>query len=62
MFYAMLYGHLPFWGNTEEEFIDHIINAPLKFDPLVPVTNECKEIIKGMLNKDPTKRMELVDI
>ena len=26
MFYAMLYGHLPFWGETEEEFIDKIIS------------------------------------
>lgn len=31
MFYAMLFGYLPFWGNTEEEFVDNIINAPLKF-------------------------------
>lgn len=57
MFYAMLYGHLPFWGTTEEDFIEHIISAPLKFDVDIPVTNECKEILRGMLNKDPEKRM-----
>ena len=38
MMYAMLYGHLPFFGNTEDEFIDKIIHAPLKFDLDVPVT------------------------
>lgn len=49
MMYAMLYGHLPFWGETEEEFIDKIINAPLKFDADVPITAECKDLIKGLL-------------
>jgi len=49
MLYAMLYGHLPFWGDSEDEFIDKIINAPLRFDNEVPVTPECREMIKGML-------------
>jgi serine/threonine protein kinase len=26
MYYAMLFGHLPFWGDTEPEFIEKIIN------------------------------------
>ena len=60
MFYAMLYGHLPFWGDTEEEFVNKIINAPLKFDVDVPVTKEAKDILRGMLQKDPEKRMELI--
>lgn len=38
MLYAMLYGHLPFWGDSEDEFIERITNAPLKFDPEVPVS------------------------
>ena len=38
MMYAMLYGHLPFWGDTEDEFIDKITHAPLKFDADIPVT------------------------
>lgn len=49
MQYAMLYGHLPFWGETEEEFIDKIVNSPLKFDSDVAVTDECKEVLKSML-------------
>lgn len=32
MLYATLYGHLPFWGDTEEEFIEKIVNSPVKFD------------------------------
>ena len=31
MFYTMLFGTLPFNGDTEEETIDKIVNAPLKF-------------------------------
>jgi hypothetical protein len=49
MFYAMVYGHLPFWGDTEEDFINKIINAPLKFDATVPVTQEAKDMMRGML-------------
>jgi hypothetical protein len=56
MFYATLYGHLPFWGDTEDEFIEKIISAPLKFDAGVAVTSECKDLLKGMLAKDPEKR------
>ena len=62
MFYATLYGHLPFWADSEDEFIDQIINAPLKFDADVPVTQECKNLIRGMLQKDPEKRSPLIDI
>jgi serine/threonine protein kinase len=62
MFYATLYGHLPFWADTEEEFIDQIVNAPLKFDADVPVSKECKNLIRGMLQKDPEKRSPLIDI
>lgn len=38
MLYAMLYGHLPFWGESEEEFAEKIINAPLKFPSDAAVT------------------------
>lgn len=38
MFYAMLYGHLPFWGDDEDDFIDRICNQPLKFDADVAVS------------------------
>ena len=62
MYYAMLFGHLPFWGETEEEFIDKIVSAPLKFDISVAVTSECKELLKGMLAKEPEKRYNLIDI
>lgn len=62
MHYAMLFGHLPFWGESEEEFIEKITNAPLKFDADAPVTEECKEILKQMMQKNPEKRVDLITL
>ena len=38
------------------------MNAALKFPPKVPVTLEAKELIRSMLNKDPTKRIPLLEV
>ena len=62
MHYAMLYGHLPFWGDTEEDFISKIVNAPLKFDADIPLTEECKDFLKAMLQKNPENRIELINL
>lgn len=58
----MLYGHLPFWGESEDEFIEKIISAPLRFDADVAVTPLCKEMLKGLLQKDPERRTMLVEL
>jgi serine/threonine protein kinase len=62
MFYGMLYGTLPFMSENEDEIIDKIINAPLKFPPKIPVSLEAKEIMKNMMNKDPSKRATILEI
>ena len=51
MYYAMLFGNLPFWAETEDEFVNKIVNSPLKFPSEVAVSEECKEILRGMLHK-----------
>ena len=58
----MLFGNLPFWADTEDDFIEKIISQPLKFNPDVPISNECKDVLKGMLHKNPDKRMQLVEV
>ena len=58
----MLYGYLPFWAESEEDFIDKIVTSPIKFDPNIPVTNGAKVIIKGMLHKEPEQRFQLMDV
>lgn len=42
--------------------IDQIINQAIKFPSDQPVTHEAKEVIKGMMHKDPTKRLTLLDV
>jgi hypothetical protein len=41
----MIYGKLPFWGNSEEEFANAIINSKLTFDTKVPITEKGKKMI-----------------
>jgi len=62
MHYAMVYAQLPYLGDTEEETKHKILNAPLKFDHEAPVTELCKDVLKSMLNKDPSKRIELINL
>lgn len=62
MFYAMLYGTLPFYSEeSEEDLFRQICTKEVRFDPRVPVTKQGREVIKMFLNKDPDKRIELND-
>ena len=61
MFYAMLFGELPFDKSAEKDLIHSIKNDQIRFPSKIPVTSEAKEIIKQMLNKDPTQRLKLIE-
>jgi serine/threonine protein kinase len=61
MFYAMLYGELPFNDEDEKELIRKIKSEPVKFPNTVPVTDGAKDAIRRMLEKDPANRIELLD-
>ena len=60
MFYAMMCGSLPFYDSKEKELIRKIREQKVKFPPEIPITNECKNIILQMLDKDPKNRLELL--
>ena len=62
MFYAMIYGRLPCHNKCEKDIIKSIKNDYVRFSNDVAITPECKDIIKSMLNKDPTKRLELIEL
>jgi serine/threonine protein kinase len=62
MFYAMLYGELPFWGETEDELVHNICKQPLRFPQRVPVTEGARELLRLMLAKDPLERAPLIDL
>jgi len=61
MYFAMLYGTLPFDSSNEKELINLIKTETIKFPNDIPVTDECKDIIKNMLNKDPKERLKLIE-
>ena len=61
MFYAMLYGTLPFYGQTESQTKQKIREGKLRFPKDTPVTDMAKEVIKQMLTKDPEERVGLLE-
>jgi serine/threonine-protein kinase ULK/ATG1 len=46
MFYAMLYGELPFSSSSEKDLITSIKEQKVKFPSNIPVTEEAKEVIR----------------
>jgi serine/threonine protein kinase len=56
--YCIIYGIYPFTGRTLTEMYDNIINKPLCFRPdLVPISQELKDLLNQMLNKNPLQRI-----
>lgn len=61
MWYAMIFGTLPFNSTNEKELIKQIKTEPLKFPTDTPFSEEGQEVMRAMLIKDPKKRMELIE-
>ena len=61
MLFTMIYGFLPFYSSNERDLIKLIKESPIKFPKDHPITPMGKEVIKAMLNKDPSKRIQLID-
>lgn len=63
MFYSLLYGTLPFYSKQNEDTTIKLIKtATVKFPKDIIVTPQTREIITKMLEKDPEKRIELMDV
>ena len=60
MFYAMLYGSHPFYSKDEEELVNNIKHAEIIFHEEEIVSEDAKNVIKRMLDRDPSKRIELL--
>lgn len=58
--YILLCGYPPFHGATKEETIKKIQHSPLRFENLdwMSTTEEAKDLIIKMLEKDPAKRID----
>lgn len=72
MMFAMLVGHLPFYGSTQEEFEEQILNTTPSFreryttggESVSPpiISRAAEELILRMLEKDPKKRISLFEV
>ena len=60
LMYYLLAGHPPFDGKTEDEIFDAIQNQPLdlNIEELKNVSNECKDLISKLLERDVNKRIK----
>ena len=63
MMYILLTGEPPFGGNSEEEIFSNILNSTLNLDhpKLKNITENCKDLIKRLLEKKANKRILAAD-
>ncbi|KAE8679424.1 Calcium-dependent protein kinase 1 [Hibiscus syriacus] len=57
--YILLSGVPPFWGETEQEIFNEVLNAELDFssDPWPNISESAKELVRKMLDRDTKKRI-----
>ena len=61
MYYTMIFGELPFYSASEKDLIKKIVNDKVRYKNTYPITPMGKEMLNMMLEKDPAKRIELID-
>ncbi|VFQ59245.1 unnamed protein product [Cuscuta campestris] len=57
--YILLSGVPPFWGETEQEIFDEVLNADIDFksEPWPHTSDSAKDLVRKMLVRDPKKRL-----
>ena len=55
--YELLYGRTPFKGSGNEETLTNIVTMDLRFPENVSVTDHARDLIRGLLVKDPARRV-----
>lgn len=58
----MLYGFCPFESTTIPKLIEVLKETELDFPAKEPVSNETKVFLRRLLTKDPTKRIEWMEL
>ena len=61
--YVFLCGYPPFEGDNNKEIFKNVLKSKLEFDPADwdTVSDEAKDLVSKMLNKDPKKRLSAED-
>ncbi|KAF3955255.1 hypothetical protein ACB098_01G281500 [Castanea mollissima] len=55
--YELLHGRTPFKGNGNRETLFNVVGQPLKFQDGSSISFAAKDLIRGLLVKDPQKRL-----
>lgn len=57
LLYEMLYGRTPFRGKNRQKTFSNILQKDLTFPSSIPVSLTARQLIHGLLNRDPTERL-----
>ncbi|KAJ3302907.1 hypothetical protein HDV03_004479 [Kappamyces sp. JEL0829] len=60
--YCLIYGRVPFLGQTEFELFHVITKQPLFLPPEIPISADLTDLLTRLLEKDPAKRIHLEEI
>ena len=62
LIYQMIYGYTPFYDESVDKMFIKILYTNVKFDSNIEINSNLKSLIKGLLQKNPYKRLEDSDI
>ncbi|CAN0927004.1 PHOT2 [Linum grandiflorum] len=57
LLYEMLYGRTPFRGKNRQKTFANILHKDLTFPSSIPVSLGARQLINGLLNRDPASRL-----
>nr|ACO52468.1 neochrome [Diplazium dilatatum] len=57
LLYEMLYGHTPFCGRNRHKTFINVLNDELTFPTSIPVSLAGRQLIAGLLQRDPARRL-----
>ncbi|KXZ56467.1 hypothetical protein GPECTOR_1g418 [Gonium pectorale] len=60
--YTLLFGRIPFSAPNLYKLFQVVQNEPVKYPPDVPISEELKDLLKGMLTKNPRERIAMSDL
>lgn len=60
--YSLVYGIVPFSANNVPAVYEKIKHDGLNFPATITISDELRDLIEGMLDKDPNKRLTLPQI
>lgn len=57
LLYELLYGLPPFYSRDPNQIYEAVLSEELTFPEDVPITNECRSLLRGLLCKDSKQRL-----